>query len=62
MDKHSRRVVVEVDETLHRELRKVALLNDLKMYEVANAILKQVLSDEEQVRLLVKKLRTCGFN
>lgn len=52
-----RRVVVEVDEDLHRELRKVALLNDLKIYEMANAILKKGLADEEQVHLLIRQLK-----
>ncbi len=53
----SRRTVVEVHENLHREIRKIALLNDLRIYELTNAIIKEFLNDEERVRGLIKKLR-----
>lgn len=56
MDKR-RRVVVEVQEDVHRELRKLALLNDLKVYELANAILKDCLRDEEHTKQLIKRLK-----
>ncbi len=52
-----RRVVVEVTEPVHRELRKLALLNDLKIYELTNAIIEDGLRDEERVNALVKKLK-----
>ncbi len=52
-----RRVVVEIREDLHRELRKLALLNDLRIYEVANAVLEDCLGDEERVRGLVRRLK-----
>ncbi len=52
-----RRVVVEVTEPVHRELRKLALLNDLKSYELTNAIIEDGLRDEERVNALVKKLK-----
>jgi hypothetical protein len=52
-----RRVVVEVTEPVHRELRKIALLNDLKIYELTNAIFEDCLRDEERVNALVKKLK-----
>ena len=52
-----RRVVVEVRDDLHRELRKLALLNDLRIYELANALLEEALRDEERVKALVKRLR-----
>ena len=48
----SRRVVVEVRADLHKELRKIAVLNDLKLYTVTNALLEDSLSDEEHVRAL----------
>jgi len=52
-----RRTVVEVRDDLHRELRKLALLNDLRIYELANALLEEALRDEERVKALVKRLR-----
>lgn len=53
----NKRVVVEVREDLHRELRKLAVLNDLKIYVLANAILEECLSDEAGVKQLLKKLK-----
>jgi hypothetical protein len=50
----SKRVVVEVREDLHKELRKLAVLNDLKIYELVNAIFEDCLSDEERLKLLLK--------
>ena len=52
-----RRTVVEVREDLHRELRKLALLNDLRIYVLVNAVLEEALRDEEKMRVLVKRLR-----
>lgn len=53
----SRRTVVEVRSDLHREIRKLALLNDLRIYELTNAIIDEFLADQEQVKALIKKLR-----
>ena len=53
----SRRTVVEVREDLHREIRKAALLNDLRIYELANAVLEDGLKDNEKMKTLVKRLR-----
>jgi hypothetical protein len=50
----SRRVVVEIREDLHRELRKIAVLNDLKLYELVNTLIEDCLHDEERLRLLLK--------
>lgn len=52
-----RRTVVEVREDLHRELRKIALLNDLRIYVVANAIIEEFLKDQERVKALVRRLK-----
>jgi hypothetical protein len=49
-------VIVEVTVPIHRELRKLAMLNDLRIYEVTNAILEEYLKDEERVEALVKRL------
>jgi hypothetical protein len=53
----SRRTVVEVREDLHRQVRKLALLNDLRIYELVNAIIDEFLRDEEKVKAVVKRLR-----
>jgi len=53
----SRRTVVEVRDDLHREIRKLALLNDLRIYELANAIIEEVVRDQEKMKLLIKKTR-----
>jgi hypothetical protein len=53
----SRRTVVEVRDDLHSEIRKLALLNDLKIYELANAILGDFLRNQEEAGALIKRLR-----
>jgi len=57
LGKSVRRVVVEVREDLHRELRKYALLNDLRIYEFVNALIEEALKDEERVKALIRRLR-----
>ena len=57
MSKNAKRTVVEVREDLHREIRKLALLNDLRIYVVANAIIEDFLKDEERVKSLIRRLR-----
>lgn len=56
MDK-SRRAVVEISGDLHREIRRMALLNDLKIYVLANAVIEEFLKDEERVKALIKRLK-----
>ena len=56
MDK-SRRTVVEVRNDLHREIRKLALLNDLRIYELTNAIIEEAVANQEKMKLLVKKMK-----
>jgi hypothetical protein len=51
-----RRVVVEVREDIHKELRKIAVANDLKLHVLANALLEDCLSDEDSVKNLLKRL------
>ncbi len=53
----SKRVVVEVREDLHKELRKIAVLNDLHLHVLTNALLEDYLSNEERVKVLLKRLR-----
>jgi len=57
LGKAVRRTVVEVREDLHRELRKLALLNDLRIYVLVNGVLEEFLVDEERVKALIKWLR-----
>jgi len=57
MDKTSRRTMVEVLEGLHREVRKSALLNDLKIYVLVNGIIGEFVGDEDKVRALIKRLK-----
>jgi hypothetical protein len=53
--------VIEVRDDLHSEIRKLALLNDLKIYELANAVLEDFLKDQEKANLLIKRLRLKCF-
>ena len=53
----SKRTVVEIRDELHREIRKLALLNDLRIYQVANAIIEEFLKDEERVKVLIRRLK-----
>ncbi len=58
----SRRTVIEVRDDLHSEIRKLALLNDLKIYELANAILVDFLRNQEETSALIKRLRLKRFS
>lgn len=40
------RTVIEVRDDLHGAIRKLALLNDLRIHELTNAILEEALADE----------------
>jgi len=53
----SRRTVVEVRDDLHREIRRLAFLNDLRIYELTNAVIEEFLRDQEKVRALIKRLK-----
>ena len=53
----SRRVVVEVKPEMHKEIRKIAVLNDFKIYELVNAMLQDCLSDEMRLKALLKQLK-----
>ncbi|MEM2105868.1 MAG: hypothetical protein QXV21_05315 [Candidatus Bathyarchaeia archaeon] len=48
---------MEVREDLHREIRKLALLNDLRIYELTNAIIEETLKDQEKIKAIIKKLK-----
>lgn len=57
MAHRSRRAVIEVREEVHSRVRKLALLNDLRIYELANALIEDCLKDEARVSALVKQLK-----
>jgi hypothetical protein len=52
-----RRTVVEVRADLHQQIRKLALLNDLRIYVLANAIIEETLKDQERINALIKRLK-----
>ena len=56
MDKN-RRAIIEIRADLHQKIRKLAILNDLKIYVLANAIIEDVLSDQEKTAALIKRLK-----
>ena len=56
MDKH-RRTVIEIRADLHQQIRKLALLNDLRIYVLANAIIEETLKDQERINALIKRLK-----
>lgn len=56
MDKH-RRTVIEIRADLHQQIRKLALLNDLRIYVLANAIIEETLGDEEKIKALIKRVK-----
>jgi hypothetical protein len=51
----SKRVVVEVRADLHKELRKLAVVNDLRLYTVVNVLLEDCMRDEERVKALLRQ-------
>jgi hypothetical protein len=40
-----------------RAVRKLALLNDLKLYVLVNGIIGKFVGDEDKVRALIKRLK-----
>jgi hypothetical protein len=53
----NRRTVVEIRDDLHQEIRKLALLNGLKIYVLTNALVEEALRDQEKLKVLIKKLK-----
>jgi len=53
----SKRTVVEVRDDLHGEIRKLALLNDLRVYQLTNVIIEEFLKRQESVKVLIKRLK-----
>lgn len=52
-----RRTVVEISADLHQRIKQLALLNDLRIYELANAVIEEALADKEKVKALIKRLK-----
>jgi len=42
---------------LHQRIRQLALLNDLRIHVLVNAIIEEALGDEEKVKALIKRLK-----
>jgi len=53
----NRRVVLEVNEDLHNEIRKLAFLNNVKIYALTNAVIEDFLKDQDHVKTLIKRLQ-----
>jgi hypothetical protein len=53
----NRRTVIEIHADLHQQIRKLAILNDLKIYVLANAIIEEALNDQEKITALIKRLK-----
>lgn len=51
-----RRAVVEVRSDLHQQLRKLALLNDLRIHVLANAVIEETLNDKERINGLIRRV------
>ena len=49
------RTVVEVGVDLHQRVRQLALLNDLRIYVLANALIEETLNDRERINALIKR-------
>jgi len=46
----SGRMVVEVCDDLHREIRRLGLFNDLRIYRLASAIIEKFPNYREQIK------------
>jgi hypothetical protein len=44
----TRRMVIEVRADLHQQIRKLAIMNDLKNYVLAKAIIEDAVSNQEK--------------
>jgi len=53
----NRRTVIEIRTDLYQQIRKLAILNDLKIYVLANAIIEEALNDQEKTKALIKRLK-----
>ena len=51
------RTVVEIRDELHGQIKRLALLNDLRIHEVANAAIANFLHDEQKIKATIMELR-----
>jgi len=51
------RTVVEIHDDLHGRLKRLALLNDLRIHEVTNAAITDFLQDPVRIKATVQRLR-----
>jgi hypothetical protein len=52
-----RRVLVELRADLHQELRKIAIMNEAKLYVLVNAIVEETLNDPEKLKTALRRLK-----
>ena len=48
---------MEVSQEVHNEVKKLAFLNDLKIYVLTDALIEDFLKDEDRVKTLLKRLK-----
>ncbi len=54
---NARRTSVGIGSDLHQKIKKLAILNDLKICVLANATIEDVLSDQEKIATLNRRLK-----
>jgi len=55
------RTVVEIRDDLHSQVKRLALLNDLRIHELTNVIIADFLQDAERVKTTIKKLHSTAL-
>jgi hypothetical protein len=48
---------VEIREDLHQELKKTAVMNELKLYRLVNGIIAATLDDQDTLKDVIRKLK-----
>lgn len=55
LDEVRRPVLVKA--SLHRQLKRICFNQDVKLQDLANAIIESVLNDEKKLTLIIEKLK-----
>lgn len=42
---------------MHQELRKIAIINELKLYLLVNGVIEETLNDPEKLKAVLRKLK-----
>jgi len=51
---------VQIRKDIHARIKALSALNDLKLRDLATALLSEILTDEERVKQIIKKLKVSG--